>query len=56
MLTRVQFIALKACAAELDRARRQLIEVQKECGLDPAKNYNITEEGAVTEIIQEVKP
>ena len=55
ILTRVQLIALKACAAELERARQQLIEVQKEVGLDPSKNYNIIEDGVVTEVKQEVK-
>ena len=53
-LTRVQFIAIKACQAERERAQMQFIEVQKEIGLDPTKNYNVTDDGVVTEAKQEV--
>mgnify|MGYP001617915856 CR=1 FL=1 len=55
-LTMVELIALKACLADSERARRQLAEVQAEIGLAPGKNYNITDDGVVTEIKQvEVK-
>ena len=59
-LNRVQLIALKACAAQFNQARLQMFEVQKEIGLDPTKNYNITDEGIVTEVktpvVSEVEP
>ena len=68
-LTKDQLNTLKACVAELDearqelfaiqqvkRARQQLVKVQQEIGLDSSKNYNITEGGLATEIVeQEVK-
>lgn len=50
VLSKVELIALQACMAEVEKARQQLLVVQKEIGLDPNKNYSISEGGEVTEI------
>lgn len=54
-LTKTQMIALAACQRQLSEAREQLKEVQQEIGLDLSKQYQITPEGVVHEVIEKPK-
>lgn len=54
-LTKTQMIALTTCQKELAEAQQQLKIVQQETGLDLTKQYQITPEGVVHEIIGKPK-
>jgi hypothetical protein len=48
-LSMTQVVALRACFAEVQAARLRLGQVMRECGLDPAKDYVIQDDGLVLE-------
>jgi len=57
-LTKVELIALNACANEvarlrelLEKAKAQTAEIMQEMGLDPDKTYDISATGEVKELL-----
>ena len=49
-LTLTQRIALKACQEAILLAQNQFNAVLTDCGLDPKKNYQMSETGLVEEV------